>query len=359
MAEAVLNTANPGRSGHRLSLAGARIVYQAREKLATLMGVRDPRRVVFTGSCTEAINLVLKGLLRRTDRVVTTSMEHNAVARPLRQLEADGTIKLKVVGGDRHGFVSAQDIASACAEEETALVAVCHGSNVSGAVQDLPAIRAAAAGIPLLVDAAQTAGAWPLPVDDWGLDYVALSGHKGIGGPPGIGALCISTDAPPPAPLKHGGTGSRSEFDVQPDFLPDRLEAGTANVPGLGGLLAALEWREHTGSFELGMNGQERSARFLEGLTALERVKLSGPPTAEPRLPTFSVVLEGMGPGEAAHRLEKEFGIMVRSGLHCAPWAHRTLGTFPTGTVRLSFGPTTPAGAEDEALAALASLFEG
>jgi selenocysteine lyase/cysteine desulfurase len=279
-------------------------------------------------------------------------MEHHAVSRTVRQLADAGAARLTVVAGDADGFVTPADLAQACGQD-TALVVVCHGSNVSGNVQDLAAIRRAIGPVPLLVDAAQTVGAWPLDVDGLGIDYLAFSGHKALGGPMGVGGLCLGRNAPTPLPLLHGGTGSRSEEDLLPDFLPDRLEAGTPNLPGIAGLSAAVEGAAAVPMAQRVERDRRISADFLSALHGLAGLTLFGPRSPDRRVPTFSLVLDGQDPGTVALRLEREFGILVRSGLHCAPWAHKTLGTFPAGSVRVSFGPTTPAGAIDRIADAL------
>jgi len=351
---AALAAANPGRSGHQASLDAARIVFQARAALAGHFGIEDPRRVVFTSGCTAAINLVLFGTLRPGDRVVTTAMEHNAVARPLRALEAGRGITVEVIDADGEGRVDPAALGRAAAG--AALVVINHVSNASGTIQDLTGIRDATRGVPLLVDAAQGAGHLPYDVDGLGLDYLAVSGHKGLRGPQGIGVLALSPTARLPEPLIHGGTGSRSEQDVQPGFLPDVYEAGTQNLPGIAGLAAALAVLEEAGYAAQRIREEEISQRFLEGLRAFPRVRVLGPAEPRDRVAVFGLDLGDLDPGTAALRLEREHGILGRAGLQCAPWAHRALGTFPGGTLRLSFGPDDGTDAVDSALAALEDI---
>ncbi len=351
---AALAAANPGRSGHQASLDAARIVFRARAALAGHFGVEDPRRVVFTSGCTAAINTVLFGILRPGDRVVTTAMEHNAVARPLRALEAGRGVTVEVIGTDAEGRVDSEAFGRAATG--AALAVVNHVSNVSGTIQDLAGLRDATLGVPLLVDAAQGAGHLPFDVDGLGIDYLAVSGHKGLRGPQGIGVLVLSPTAPLPEPLIHGGTGSRSEQDVQPGFLPDIYEAGTQNLPGIAGLAAALAVFEETGYAARRIREEEISLRFLEGLRALPRVRVLGPAEPRDRVAVFGLDLDGLDPGTAALRLEREHGILGRAGLQCAPWAHRALGTFPGGTLRLSFGPENGTDAVDAALTALGDI---
>ena len=349
-----LGQANPGRSGHAGSLEAARTVYGAREVLARYLGVSDPRRVLFTAGCTAAINTVLFGLLRPGQHVVTTALEHNAVARPLRDLERQRRITLDVIPVDPAGRVD--PAAFGRAAEDADLAVVNHVSNVSGTIQDLATLREATRGVPLLVDGAQGLGLLPCDFDGLGLDYLAVPGHKGFHGPPGIGALVISNTTRLPEPLIHGGTGSRSERDEQPGFLPDGYEAGTQNLPGIAGLAAAVAATEAVGIEALRDGEIVRMARFLDGLQGLPGIRLLGPAEPAHRTAVFGLVIDGMDPGTAALRLEREHGIQGRAGLQCAPWAHRAFGTFPGGTLRLSFGPQDTPEDVDRTLAALEVL---
>jgi cysteine desulfurase/selenocysteine lyase len=346
--------ANPGRSGHGDSLDAARVVHGARSTLARHLGVGDSRRVVFAAGCTAAINTVLFGLLEPGDRVVTTAMEHNAVARPLRALEARRGVILDVVAVDGEGFVDPAVFGGVAAG--AALAVVAHVSNVTGTIQDLAALRAATRGVPLLVDAAQGAGHLPYDVDGLGLDYVAASGHKGLRGPPGIGVLALGAGAVIPGALVHGGTGSSSEQDRQPGFLPDALEAGTRNLPGIAGLAAAVAALEAEESEPVASRTRALTARFLEGLSAHPRIRVLGPRDPSRRTAIFALVCDALDPGIVATRLEREHGILGRAGLQCAPWAHRALGTAPGGTLRLSFGPETTMEDVERTLAALEAI---
>jgi selenocysteine lyase/cysteine desulfurase len=355
MVKALQVATSPGRSGHQLSLEAARIVYATRNAAAHTFGVADARRVIFTSGCTEALNLVLHSLPEDRPHVVTTALEHNSVARPLRWLADHRQFSYSTVAADDAGFIDPDKLAAACLPS-TALVVVNHGSNVCGSIQDLTAIRKAIGNRLLLVDAAQTAGHVPLSLQADGIDYVAFSGHKGLGGPPGIGGLCIGQQAPIPHPLRQGGTGSRSEYDRHPDFLPDALEAGTPNLPGIAGLGAALKLLEAKG---IAVRMEEELAvtkAFLEGVRNIRNIRLSGPTDSFRRLPVFSLVIAGQDPGRVARRLEQEYGLLVRSGLHCAPWAHRALKTIDTGSVRISFSAGSPPNAVSRTLAALEAL---
>lgn len=356
MAEAVESLGNPGRSGHRTSRDGARVVFQARDAVARLFKVNDSRRVVFTSGCTAGINLALKGLLRPGDRVVTTSMEHNSVARPLRYLEQTLGLDLVIVPGDAQGYVDPDAMGRACRDKPTAAAVLCHCSNVGGSLQDLVGIRRTTRGTRLLVDAAQSAGIVPIDVDGLGIDFLAFPGHKGLLGPQGIGGLVLGPAADLPGPLVHGGTGSASSSDIHPDFLPDLLEAGTPNLPGLAGLAASVGYLESLGEGEVSRREQDLCRRMLAGLALIPGVTLRGPGPGRPRLGVFCLEFSNLDPGEVALSLERDFGIMVRSGLHCAPWAHSTLGTGAHGAVRFSFSVLTPEPWIESCLSAIRSI---
>jgi len=346
--------ASPGRSGHRLSAQAARLVFEARESVARLLGVSDSRRVVFTVNATMALNLALQGLLGPGDHVVSTSLEHNSVARPLARLKATRGVTETVVPADAAGVLDPQRVADALGPR-TRLVVVTHASNVTGALQPVRAIKQAIGTVPLLVDAAQTAGAVPLDLERDGLDLVAFSGHKSLLGPQGVGGLALGPGLQL-APLVTGGTGSRSESEEHPTFLPDALEAGTPNTPGVVGLGAGAELLLARGVEATREAEVRRFQRFLDGLRGVPGLALQGPPDAASRVASASITLANRGPSEIAHLLDRRYGILVRAGLHCAPRAHRALGTFPTGTVRLSAGASTTDADLDAALAALAEL---
>ncbi len=340
VASAILRAGNPGRSGHILSIRSARDLFSARERLAELFGVKDSSRFVFTGNATTALNQAIKGILRPGDHVVTTSVEHNSVMRPLRRMEAAG-VSLSVVQADREGVVDA-DAVSRAVRKETRLVALVHASNVSGSLQPVGEIVRAARrrGVFTLVDAAQTAGSVPIDLTDLPVDLLAGPGHKGLLGPQGTGFLYVR-ERVPLVPLIEGGTGSRSENDHQPDFYPDALESGTQNSVGLAGLEVSLAWLIRRGVEKVRRKETEFMGDLLDGMEKIPRVTVFGPRDPGRRASVLSFLLEGMDPAETGRRLEKQFGIMVRAGLHCSPNSHRTLGTFPEGTVRISPGPFT------------------
>ncbi len=334
---------NPGRSGHRLSIAAARYVYDTREALAELFHAPDPLRVIFMPNVTYALNLALRGLLRAGDRVVTSSIEHNSVMRPLRELERQG-VRVEVVLCRSDGTLDLESFRQAVTPG-TRLVVVNHASNVMGTLLPIAEIAAIAhrAGALLLVDAAQTAGVLPIDVTALGIDLLAFTGHKGLHGPPGTGGLVIGpgVEIAQLAPLVRGGTGSRSEFEEQPQELPDRYESGTPNGVGIAGLGAGVHWVLERTVETIRAHELELAIALFSGLSCIPGVTVYGP--RDPALCTAvtSCRIAGHRVSEIGLRLDDEFEILCRVGLHCAPAAHKTIGTFSEGTVRLAPGPLT------------------
>lgn len=325
---------SPGRSGHRLSAEAGRIAFDARETLAALIGASDSSRIVFASNATEALNTAIFGLLGPGDHVVTTSIEHNSVIRPLAHLERTAGIRIDRVPCELDGSVSAEAVLGAVTEE-TRLVAVTHASNVLGTLLPVGEIGSRLDGAVLLVDAAQTLGAVPLDVEEAGIDLLAFTGHKSLFGPPGVGGLYIR-EGLDIRPLKFGGTGSESEREEQPSFLPDRFESGTPNTAGLAGLAAGLHYILEAGVERIRAHEIALTRRLIEGLLGMERISLYGPCRPEETAAILSVTIADILPSEASFALDRGFDIITRPGLHCAPSAHRTAGTFPTGTIRFS-----------------------
>jgi cysteine desulfurase family protein len=341
---------SPGRSGHRLSQEAARVVFECREALARLFGAPDSRRIVFTLNATQALNTAIYGILRPGDRVVTTAMEHNSTMRPLRDLQQRGVIHLEVVPCDRTGRLDLGLLEQALASRPR-LLAVVHASNVSGVIAPLRQISALAraAGTLLLADAAQSAGALPIDVEADGVDLLAFTGHKALFGPQGTGGLWARPGVEP-EPLYRGGTGSNSELEEQPGFWPDRLESGTQNAVGIAGLLAGISFIEETGLNAVRAREEALTQRLLDGLRGVAGITLYGPERAGDRSPIVSLNVAGLVPTEAGFLLEEGFGVLTRVGLHCSPAAHRTLGTYPQGTVRLAPGYFTTEAQIDTAI---------
>lgn len=327
--------ASPGRSAHRLARQASALVSDARTNAAKILGVSDPLRVVFTKNATESINVVLKGWLRPGDRVLISGMEHNAVVRPLKRLAASGVVT-EVIPADSRGAMSL-DALERMLLSRPRLVAVTHASNVNGAIQPAAEIAGlcSEAGVPLLLDAAQTAGLQAIAATDWNLGMLACSGHKGLLGPQGTGLLYVR-EGLDVSPLLEGGTGSRSEEEEQPEFCPDRFESGTLNLPGIAGLAAGIDYVLEKGMDYILAHELDLASALEEGLSRMPTVKVLQPGTRGTGVVSF--IVETMSPGDVAHLLDEAFDIAVRAGLHCAPLAHRTIGSYPQGTVRVSPG---------------------
>jgi len=351
--------ANPGRSGHALAREAGQIVQSAREGLARLFNIDDASRICFTLNITEALNAVFLGYLNHGDHVVTTAMEHNSVMRPLVCLQETGYITLDIAPCDRKGFLDIGAMAK-LVRKDTRLVVLNHASNVCGTLQDVAAVKAAIGHIPLLLDTAQTAGAYPIDAKALEIDVLAFTGHKGLMGPQGTGGFYVR-EGIELRPFKRGGTGSKSEDLHQPDFMPDSMESGTQNNVGIAGLGAAVEFILGEGVEKIRHHEQELTRALLDGIYDLRNVAIYGPLDPARQTATVSITFDstlaedsegslGCGAvnlewfndsvptGEAEGRLSSQYNILVRVGLHCAPMAHRTIGTFPDGTIRLSMG---------------------
>jgi len=335
--------ANPGRAAHQAAIESGRIVYQARESIAQILGAEDPMRVVFGANVTEALNLAIYGLLKVGDHVVTTSMEHNAAMRPLRYMESQG-VDLTVIPCTQEGLVAPEDIRQAI-RPNTRLVIVNHASNVVGTIQPIDEIGRIVQDTHalFLVDTAQTAGSIPIDMQASAIDLLAFTGHKALCGPMGTGGLVIGScvDIDEFEPLKRGGTGSRSEEEFQPTRCPDKYESGTLNVVGLAGLVAGIEWLLERGIDSIRAHEMHLTQLLIQGLCDMPGIQVYGTRDALRQTATVSFNIANMPCSEVGLRLDTEFGIACRVGLHCSPAAHRTIGTFPTGTVRLGLSALT------------------
>ncbi len=329
-------SASPGRSAHRMSLAAARVVFEARETLADLFGASDSSRIAFTGNVTQALNMALMGYLRTGDHVLTTCLEHNSVVRPLAWLAKERGINYEIIPSTKDGIISPADFAAKITGR-TRMAIVNHASNVTGVILPIKEIKTVLGSIPLLLDTAQTAGALPIDVGEEYADMVAFTGHKSLLGPTGTGGIWIRPGLEI-ASFFRGGTGSQSEKEDHPEFMPDRLEAGTQNVHGLAGLSASVRFIIETGIENIRGRELELTSRFLSGLSRIKGVTVYGPPDAGSRVALVSMNMAGWSPSDLARVLDVEFGIMTRAGLHCSPWTHRAIGTYPSGAVRFSFG---------------------
>ncbi|MGB4270555.1 MAG: aminotransferase class V-fold PLP-dependent enzyme [Spirochaetota bacterium] len=333
--------ANPGRSGHRLAIEAARKVFEARETVAQFFNVKDSRNVIFTSNATMAINSACAAILEDGDNVVVSSMEHNAVMRPLRYLEKEGKITLSFITSESNGIIKG-DITQIL-QPNTKLVVINHASNVNGLVQDIAQItanvKAYSPSVAVLIDASQSAGVLPIDVQSIGCDFLAFTGHKALYGPQGIGGLIINTTRPL-KPFIMGGTGSKSESQYQPEFLPDRYESGTLNLPGIVGLESGIEYvkprMEKIHAEEL-----KHIKSILECLSGIKGVTTYWSKSFEHQIGVISFAHELISCSEIGQRLNDEYSVCVRVGLHCAPLAHETIGSYPDGTVRISVGAFT------------------
>ncbi|MEE0872124.1 MAG: aminotransferase class V-fold PLP-dependent enzyme [Ruminococcus sp.] len=328
--------ANPGRSGHRLSIRASEILFRCREQAAELFGLDKPENIIFTQNCTTALNTVIHGLLKKGDHVVISSLEHNAVLRPVEALKDEGIsyTVAEVVEGDDEKTIS--NFRSAL-RENTALVVCTHASNVFGV--KLPAERIAALcriyNIPFCLDAAQSAGIVPISLQNSCIDYLCAPGHKGLYGPMGTGLLLINSDRIPES-LIQGGTGSLSSDRRQPSILPDRYESGTPNLPGIAGLSEGIRFVRQNGAENLRARELHLISLLYEGLADISEVVLyTEPPKADSHVPVLSFNLKNRDSEEVASLLSENYDIAVRAGLHCAPLAHEHYGTEENGTVRI------------------------
>jgi len=343
---------NPGRGFSEGARNAASILYETREELADLFGISNPSQVVFTHNATDALNIALFGTINSGDCIITTSMEHNAVARPLKYLESIG-VKVVRIPADEAGRIHLDCLEQAAAKGVKAIV-LSHASNVTGTIMPLEAIGEIAKKhqAVLIVDAAQTAGLESIDVVKMNIGLLAFSGHKGLFGPQGTGGLYIREKLAV-KPMRYGGTGSLSESEQQPGFLPDSLESGTLNTPGIAGLLAGLRFIRKTGRDIIRQKEIKLAAHLIEGLKKIPRVKVYGPANQQDRTAVISFTIANLDSSHVAYELDRDFGIACRGGLHCAPWAHKTIGTIGSGTIRFSPGFFNH---EDETAAALKAV---
>lgn len=347
---------NPGRSGHTRSLEADRLVYRAREALARLFHAGDPARIVFTLNGTDALNMALKGILEQGDRVICTAMEHNSVLRPLGAMRRAGRIETEIIPCNTEGYPDLDWLEKAL-RRKTRLLVLTHASNVTGTILPVAEMAAAARkqGALVLLDAAQTAGVLPIDLQALPVDMLAFAGHKGLLGPPGTGGLYVRPGLELKA-WREGGTGSRSEEDIHPETMPERLEAGTMNTPGLSGLCEGVAFIEETWLNRIREHETALRAYLADRLRGVPGVTVYGPEDSLRCVAVLSLTMEGVDCGELGFILESSYGILCRTGLHCAPLAHRALGTFPQGTVRLSPGFFTAEADADYLVGALAEI---
>lgn len=348
---------SPGRSGHRLSIAAGRIMLDTRELLAELLCVPDSACIVYTKNATEALNIAISGLLKPGDHVITSGMEHNSVMRPLRAMETVG-VELSVIGCSQEGKLDPGDVRAAI-KSSTRAIFLMHASNVTGTIMPVAEIGRIARDhdLAFCVDAAQTAGALPIDVSAMDIDLLAFTGHKSLFGPQGTGGLYIKKGLEKAiSPLMRGGTGSQSEMESQPGFMPDKYESGTQNAVGIAGLGAGIRFILDRGIDAVRKKEASLTALFIEGAASMPGVTVYGCKDAMDRMPIVSFNVDGIDPAQVSLEMDERFGIMSRPGLHCAPVAHRTIGTFPAGAVRFSFGYFNTGEQVHAALNALAEI---
>lgn len=330
---------NVGRGAYESSYTAGEVVYNTREMLCDLFGFNNPLNVVFTPNITTSLNMIIKGLFKAGDHIIVSSMEHNAVMRPLTSMSKKG-ILFDRAQCNTDGTLDPKKV-EALIRPETKAVIMTHGSNVCGTL--LPVVEVGNIckkhGLYFIMDSAQTAGSLDINFKKLNLSILAFTGHKGLMGPQGTGGLLIAPEiVPQMEPLIEGGTGSLSESEEQPVFMPDRYESGTLNIPGIYGLNASLKFIKEAGIHNIHDKEMELTRQFLEGVLDMDNVQVIGLKNTENRTSVVSLNFPNHDNSEVAFRLDKEFGIMTRVGLHCAPSAHRTLGTMPEGTVRFSPG---------------------
>ena len=345
---------NINRGSYALAYDVEDIIYTTRQRLHTLFNGHDPAHVIFTQNVTMSLNMVIKGLLKAGDHVLVSSMEHNAVMRPLTQL-LDKGIAFDIIPCDKTGSIQLESMDSLIRPNTVAMI-INHASNVCGTIQPLESIGSIckAHNLQFIVDAAQTAGVIPIDVKACHIDALCFTGHKGLLGPQGIGGIILTKEmAQNLTPLIAGGTGSFSHLETMPTHMPDAFEAGTLNLPGIIGLNEGLDYIKSQGMENIHNHELVLTQAFLEGLQSIDGINIVGKQNIQDRTAVVSITIDGMDPANIAYELESTYHIMTRVGLHCAPRAHQTLGTYPEGTVRFSFGYANTHKDVESALSAL------
>jgi len=354
---------NPGRTGCDLAIAAEKMVNDTRKAFSAFFNksiidageTKDPNRLVFTLNATMSLNLIINGMVKPGDHIVTTMVEHNSVIRPVNHKVKDGAEATYVVP-DAEGYVDAEDIRKAI-KKNTTLVVVNHGSNVTGVVQDLKAIGAVCKeeGIPLAIDSAQTAGVLPIDMKEYNISFLSFTGHKALFGPTGTGGICVADDAEIEGTI-YGGTGVRSAVPLHLEEYPYRLEAGTLNLAGIAGLNAGLQWVLGKGIDNIYAHEMELIEMLQNGLEKIKGVKLWGTKNLKNRVATLSVTVANYDASDVGTILDADYGIITRTGLHCAPLIHEHHGTVPRGTVRFSAGPFNTKEHIEKAIKAVAEI---
>ncbi|PYI52391.1 aminotransferase class V-fold PLP-dependent enzyme [Paenibacillus flagellatus] len=348
--------ANPGRGSHQMAVKASRILFEARHEVARLIGVKNPNDISFALNTTMALNQAIKGFVREGDHVICTNVEHNSVRRPLEYLKQVKGVHVTYIEADAEGNIELKNVEGAI-QANTTLIVANHSSNLLGTILPVADIAdiARRRGVKLLVDGAQTAGIVPIDVQGMGIDMFAFPGHKGLLGPQGTGGLYIHPDLVL-EPLLHGGTGSQSESIEQPNVRPDRYEAGTQNSVGIAGLKEGVKFIRNEGVEAIHTKEWRQIQTLMEGLRAIEGVKLLGPKLGEEKTGIAAFVLDGVDSSEVAFILDQSFQIAVRAGYHCTPLAHQSAGTLETGAVRASIGYFTTDSEIDDFIEAIREI---
>jgi len=331
---------SPGRGGYEDSLKAGRLIIEARNTMAEFFNVDDLKQIIFTHNVSYALNMGIKGILEKGDHVITTTMEHNSVLRPLNSLQKNSDIKVDYIECDEKGRLDPAKIEAAI-NKKTKLIIITYASNVSGTIMPVEEVGEIAAknNLYYMLDTAQAAGVYDIDFKKLKVDFLAFTGHKALMGPTGTGGFAVSKKmAAEMKPLIEGGTGSKSHLEQQPDFLPDKFESGTMNTMGISGLKAGVEYIQKIGTKKIREHEQKLGKLFLKGLKKIPEIKIVGPADLKEQVPTFSVTAGDRDLGQLSYQLDEKYNIMTRSGLHCAPLAHQTLGTFPEGSLRFSIG---------------------
>ena len=350
--------ASPGRGGYSSALEADRIVYSCREKLSEFFGFDKPQNVIFTSNITTSINILVKSVVKKGWHVITSYMDHNSVLRPLYGLNKANIIDLDVIECSKEGILNIEDFKSKI-KHNTKLVILSHSSNIIGSIQPIKEIGTICKenDIYFIIDTAQTAGVLSINFNELNCSALAFTGHKGLLGPQGIGGFIINDKMNMNSvPFIEGGTGSLSYSTVQPDYLPDKYESGTLNTPGIAGLKEGINFINNFGLTQIKEKEEFLTSRFIEGLLNIPSIAVYGPLNAQKRTAAISINSTKISNSELGYALDTEYGIMVRTGLHCAPLAHKTIGTFPEGTIRFSFGPFNDIKDIDYALYAVMSI---
>ena len=329
--------ANPGRGSHTMALEASRIIYNTRYKLAKLFNIDNPLRIAFTQNATSSLNMAIKGYIKKGDHVITTSLEHNSVLRPLYSLEEDEQVELTIVKADNKGNINASDILNSIRKETKAIV-MTHASNLTGTILPVEEIgrMLKEKGITLIVDASQSAGYLSIDVEKLNIDILCFTGHKSLYGPQGTGGIYVR-EGLELSPIMEGGSGSHSKLKRQPKEMPDLLEYGTLNAPAIGALGEGVDFINEIGIENIRGHEERLTRLFIDGIKDIPLIDVYGEFT-EVRTPVVALNIDGVDPAEVSSLLDEEYSIATRPGMHCAPLAHESIGTDETGAVRFSFG---------------------